>query len=1020
MVELNPEQQEAVEFGEGPLLAVAGPGTGKTRVITRRIVHLIEKGPRGGGPIPPQQILALTFTEKAAVEMKRRVTEALPGLESLPFISTFHAFCLHTLRRRHVDRLLLDKIDVWIFLRRRMAELGLEFYQKLAEPGAFLHDLNEFFSRCQDELIEPDDFERYVRECELQLFTRRPHLAKLLGAPLSSPALSSGRETAAMMSAEEACEWADVLKKKELARVFRNSRRLIDQAGASSLGSLVSETVALWNSQPSALEQVRSVFRAVLVDEFQDTNYGQVELLKRLVPPPYFITAVGDDDQAIYRFRGASHGAFDMFHQAFPGHATVYLNRNYRSTRKILRAAGVVIAQNTRYASKPALTTQAEEGCPVYLLKSHDALSEAVWVAEEVERQAGKGAGFGAMAVLYRAHNNRDLLVEEFRRRNIPFAIRGLSILSTTVLRDLAATLKLIASPHDNISLTRVLLAPRWKFPEGLAQQVRDRAAKDRCSLYDALKKDRTPKFQEQLAATGWGDLEKFLRGLRRSAASVPVTALIDLALDRLGWRYMPGSLDLIYVNAFRKFVADWEEKSETRRLDEFVEYFDYFIEAGGKIEAPEAADLSNAVQMMTVHAAKGLEFSVVFLIGVSARRFPSMERKPVIEFPDALRKGPPPPSNIHVQEERRLFFVALTRARERLTVSSFAKTPRQQSVFIDNLLSDPAVAARDIQVIEVPDVSSCAEAVCPPAPRTTRPGEGQTPARAGGKMLLSETARVAAQGRLFDVAGKSDTSHPDLGSWAEQPVIFLAEERLRMSATAAEDYRDCPLKYKFHHIMKIPTGPQAALTFGNLMHQSVRRYFEIRRTALPAFDEIEQFYASHWKNVGFDDAYQEETYRKAGIEQLRAFVERQNAEVIESGKIQMELNFRLVLDGLDIEGRIDQIRLLDPVAEGSVEITDYKTGRPRTQKDADKSLQLSVYALAAQKTLGLKPVRLAFYNLTNNETVSTVRTPEDLEEAEGMIREAAAEIRNGQFPPKPGFICRWCDYLPLCPAHED
>ncbi|HLI30816.1 MAG TPA: UvrD-helicase domain-containing protein, partial [Terriglobia bacterium] len=124
MLELNPEQQKAVEYGEGPLLVVAGPGTGKTRVITRRIVHLIEKGPRGGYPIPPQQILALTFTDKAAEEMKRRVAEALPGLETLPFISTFHAFCLHILRRRHVDRPLLDKIDVWIFLRRRMAELG--------------------------------------------------------------------------------------------------------------------------------------------------------------------------------------------------------------------------------------------------------------------------------------------------------------------------------------------------------------------------------------------------------------------------------------------------------------------------------------------------------------------------------------------------------------------------------------------------------------------------------------------------------------------------------------------------------------------------------------------------------------------------------------------------------------------------------------------------------------------------------------------------------------------------------
>ncbi|MGH9358931.1 MAG: ATP-dependent helicase [Terriglobia bacterium] len=996
MLELNPEQQKAVEHGEGPLLVVAGPGTGKTRVITRRILHLIEHGPGGGDPTPPRQILALTFTGKAAQEMKRRVAEALPALESPPFISTFHAFCLHILRRRHVDRLLLDKTDVWIFLRRRMEELGLEFYQKLAEPGAFLHDLNEFFSRCQDELIDPGGFEHYVRAREQHFSARFPHFA---------PAAASPEETLARQ---------ELLRLRELARIFHNSRRLIEEAGASSLGSLVSETVALWDRFPGALEQVRGGFRAVLVDEFQDTNYAQVELLKRLIAPPYFITAVGDDDQAIYRFRGASHGAFEMFHQAFPGHATVYLNRNYRSTQKILRAAEVVIAQNTRHASKPALVTQGEEGRPVYLLKSPDALSEALWIACEIERLAGKGFSYGGIAVLYRAHNNRDLLVEEFRRRSVPFAVRGLSLLSTTVLRDLTAWLKIIASPHDNISLTRALLAPRWRFPEDLAQQVRARAAKDRCSLYDVLKNDRSAAFSGQLAATGWRDIEKLLGSLRRSAAVVSVTALINRLLEQLGWRYLPGSPELAYLEAFTKFVEGWEQKSETRRLAEFIEYFDYFVEAGGKIEAAEAAEPSNAVQMMTVHAAKGLEFPVVFVIGVSARRFPSMERKPVIEFPDDLRKGPLPPANIHVQEERRLFFVALTRARERLYVSSFAKTPRQQSIFIDNLLADPIVSARDIEVIEVPGASPGKSSRS--ALHAARPRSAET----GTKVLLSETARGAAQGRLFAETRESGASHPDIEGWAEKPAAFSLEEKLRMSPTAAEDYRGCPLRYKFHHILKIPAGPQAALSFGNLMHQSVRRYFEIRRRSLPSFEEIERFYASRWKSAGFDDSYQEETYRKAGIEQLRAFVESRNVEALDGGKIQMELNFKIGLDDLEIEGRIDQVRLLDPVEDRLVEITDYKTGRPRTQKDADKSLQLSVYALAAQRALGLKPGRLAFYNLTNNEAVFTTRTPEDLEEAVGVIRGAAAEIRSGQFPPKPGFICRWCDYQPLCPAHED
>ena len=201
MIKLNPEQRQAVEHGEGPLLVIAGPGSGKTRVITERIVHLLESTPQ----LQPENILALTFTDKAAGEMKRRVRESLPDLETAPFISTFHAFCYHVLRERHFDRQLLDKVDVWIFLRQRMEQLGLEFYQKLAEPGAFLHDLNDFFSRCQDDLVGPDEFEAYVRVLEDGLRKRAAQLDPL----------------------ERQVQEEELRKQQELARVFRTSRERI-------------------------------------------------------------------------------------------------------------------------------------------------------------------------------------------------------------------------------------------------------------------------------------------------------------------------------------------------------------------------------------------------------------------------------------------------------------------------------------------------------------------------------------------------------------------------------------------------------------------------------------------------------------------------------------------------------------------------------------------------------------------------------------------------------------------------
>jgi DNA helicase-2/ATP-dependent DNA helicase PcrA len=1059
---LNPEQRRAVEHGEGPLLVIAGPGSGKTRVITHRIVHLLE---RAAG-VQPENILALTFTEKAAGEMESRVGKEVPGLQKPPFIATFHAFCYHVLRERHFDRRLLDKIDVWIFLRRRMQQLELDFYQRLAEPGAFLHDLNEFFSRCQDELVEPDEFDAYVRKLENKFSSDAPGFRKGKEAkwgkgekgeePFSrlpvSPFPPSARGTP-LDPVEYQLLQEEIQKKKELARVFRRSRELIEQAGCSSLGSLISETVALWDREPATLELWRQRFRLVLVDEFQDSNYAQVELLRRLVAPPFNITAVGDDDQAIYRFRGASHGTFQMFDQVFPGHDTVYLDRNYRSTRKILRIADAVIARNDRYQSplpngpvptgsrevsgKPALKTDNPEGRNVYLVDAPDYASEAVWVAEEVLRLGRRGRAFGEMAILYRSHNYRDLLVEEFRRRGVPFNIRGLSVLSTTILRDLVAYLNLIHSPHHNVSLTRVLLAPRWRFPEDLALDIRKQAARNRCSLFDVLDSGER---SGELASTGWLELNALLKSMRSAARHVSVSLLFDRLVDGLGLSPLRGS-DQVYVEAFRKFLGTWEEKSESgifaaaptsrgdgsnrprcgdvrQQLQEFVEYFGFFREAGGQIEAPELDDRTEAVQMMTAHAAKGLEFPIVFVVSVARQRFPHREETPVIDFPDELRKGPPAPPNIHLQEERRLFYVAMTRARERLYISSVAKN--RPSSFVEELLAHPVVASSDIERIAVSPLPAGRG-----MPSPTPTSEVAKHALAGGSAAkrAPPPAREPLQRNLFEdaalaSAGHLAAIHPPVREWASRPPVEMADGKLQLSASAIEAYRDCPLKFKFIHYLRIPTAPQAALTFGNLMHQCVRHYYVLRREGVPRAEDLEAFYLRSWNAAGFEDGYQEEAYKKAGLEQLHQFVERQSKNPVSADQIQMEQRFRMGLRDVVLHGRIDQINPCDGSRE-CVELVDYKTGRPRSQKDADKSLQLSVYALAARHELHMDAARLTFYNLTNNEAVFTVRTDKDLERAVVEIDDVAARIRQKLFDPSPGFVCRRCEFVPICPAHE-
>jgi superfamily I DNA/RNA helicase/RecB family exonuclease len=1120
MLKLNSEQLRAIEHGDGPLLVIAGPGSGKTRVITQRIVHLLGHAPG----LEPQNILALTFTEKAAGEMKSRVCQALPDLATFPHVSTFHSFAYELVcsgasrvaptllsmsaplpispelldpqpqergayingnvcatreteglrNERAGERMLLDKEDVWVYLRERLEQLQLEFFQKLAEPGAFLHALGDFFSRCQDELIEPEDFEKYAQEAERAFLENAGKLD----------------------AAERALEEEEIQKKKELSRVFYNSRRLMERAGSSSLGSLIPEAVRLFDREAEIRQRYRAQFRFVLVDEFQDTNYAQVELLRRLVAPPFNITAVGDDDQAIYRFRGASHGAFDLFGQVFPGHQTIFLNRNYRSTERVLRVADVVIKKNeNRYPRKPELKPEREEGCPVYLMGSPDYVSEANGVADEIQRLVAKGHSYRDVAVLYRAHAYRDRLAEEFGRRGIPFAIRGLSVLSTVIIRDLLAYLKLVLSPHDNISLTRVLLAPRWNFPEEVALEVRVEAEKQRCSLYDVLtsfsrggspcgpepsaclpydsrrqgdgspfdfaqgrpfdaaqggraksrperKPNRRTAPTSPLDTTNWAELNRLLHDLHWAAQNGTVTRLFRLLRESLQLPSFLDERDLRYVNAFEEFLREWEEKiskfpplagpewekegegSRPRKnLREFLYYFQHYLEAGGKIEAPLPEDRVDAVQMMTVHAAKGLEFPVVFVLSVASRRFPATERRAVIEFPDELRKGPLPPKNIHLQEERRLFFVGLTRAQDRLYVSSVAAPGKKPSKFIDDLLADPVVEARDIARLEV-------------KPQPVIPALPVIPAKAGIQSVASAPPRVSgvdsrlrgnddvdrsAQPELFGGVLEPLGVHPPIAEWAARQPEIKPGEKLRLSASSIEDYEDCPLKFKFGHYLKIPTGPQAALTFGNIMHRSVRRYFELRAKGEASFEAVKGFYESSWRKTGFEDEYQEQTYKRAGLEQLRAFVEKQESS--ETLPLAMESSFLLDLGEVWLEGRIDQINPLAPQTpqdDRAVELIDYKTGKPRSQKDADSSLQLSVYALAAQEQMKLRPRRLTFYCLTNNQPVHTVRTEQDLKAIRMEILTVADRIRQNHFPAAPGFVCKFCHYRPICPAHEE
>ncbi len=971
-LKLNEAQRRAITHGEGPLLVIAGAGTGKTRVITERIRHLLQSDETLSG----ENILGLTFTNKAAGEMKARVVRAIGERGKNVTLATFHAFCEGLLKEAAPERLMIDKVDHWILLRRNLERLKLDKYRRLADPGQFLNDFVEFFSRCQDELVSSEDYQRYGDGLAAQLETERSALD----------------EDTFKERAEE------VALQQEIARAYRASEDLLREKKRVSFGSLITGAVELLETNPDVRRTLQEKYRYILVDEFQDTNIAQLRLLELLAGDTKNIVAVGDNDQAIYRFRGASFGSFKLFLERFAGWREgadstpfrVSLVENYRSTPNILRVATQVIAQNTVSADFPkkVLSANKEESEKIRIVELESEHDEGRWIVSELQRLHAAGRKWRDFAVLYRQHAHRDELVEQLSLHKIPFVISKLSILDHPLVKDVLAYLRLIATPFDDIACARVLAAPAWSLEPTDLVRFAERARKEKKALYDMLQAPQGQlAFDPSHAALG--RLVEFLSDHRKTLRRRTAREILSDLLEWLEIEQRASAQDHKYVTRLTEFVREWEPKSETRGLTEFVEYLGYYSQAGGTISLEDDFP-GDAVQLMTVHGAKGLEFPQVFLLRINNKKFPATERSRVFEFPAALMKEGEPAEQFHIQEERRLFYVALTRAENRLTLTTLTEKKGKIPVFVEDILMDPAMKRRDVHQMspKLPEVLP----------------------------IVRKESSDVADPQLFPASAEPAKIFSRIADWALE-FHPPTPEPLTLSPSAVSGYRSCPQQFLFSRSWSLKEGPKAVLSFGSVMHTTIKRFIDqLRKGVRLPFEEVARIFETEWTSAGFEDDYQESGYKKDGLEQLRAF----HASTLEAPPqiMEQEKSFELPLENnVTIIGRMDQVNSL---GRKDVEIIDYKTGKPKKDADAKKDLQLSLYALAAKEIFEWNPVRLVFHYLQNNQIQVTGRDAKQLDEAQKIVQEAAADIRAGEFPPKPGFVCRSCAYKPICPAHEE
>jgi DNA helicase-2/ATP-dependent DNA helicase PcrA len=961
--EADERQREAIEHVHGPMLVVAGAGTGKTSVLTQRIARLIREG-----HARPDEILAVTYTKNSAEEMRQRVTSELSdtdltGLQA----TTFHDYCYGLLNRNGKGFGVVDDKDLWIILRKRIPELNLNYFVRAANVSQFLTDLLEFMRRCQDELVGPEQYAAY--------------LTKVERGELAVPRVTKSKDVNDLSDEE-------VLGRcREISGVFTVAEAILKEKNLGTFGHMITNAHDLLRGDEALLAEERKRTRFILVDEFQDANVAQIKILRMLAGEDRNIFAVGDPDQAIYRFRGASSAAFALFQHHFADSKLVALEKNRRSTTAVLQSAFALISKNpeslsatktvtARYQRSPLVSARdevaAHEGkqqpiVPVDVVAALKAVECSDLVPAMRALKRSTRSEWKDFAVLYRIHSHRDDIAAELAEQGIPFSIENMDVIDTSEARDLFACLGAIVSEGDGASLFRVAALPCFTID---AEQLR---AGMKAVPKDARKSGMASVLAEIPGGSAVLDLVRNTRA-EIAAAGAKTHQALAIMIRRFGLQR-----DSPPLQAVMKFVNDWENKpiTETKEMAEFLEYLEYFREARGGIYLP--ADGGDAVRLMTAHTAKGLEFNHVFLLRANSGQFPSSFRETLVEFPRDLRDAdtviPGEDKVLHDQEERRLFYVAMTRARDSLTIyakEGTGKTDKSPAGLLRELLKHPGL----------------------------------------GKYLRQRPAH-GFQTDMFGAAAPA-TAVSRIGEWVlRKPATDLSK---RLSASAVQRYETCPLQFKLEREWKIPLDAPAALVFGASMHRVLRAYYESVRAERPkSEDELLQMLREDLAAEGIQDKYQHELYEKRGIEQIKGFLAA-CARAPVPKLLHLEEAFEIIVGGSTLAGRIDRI---DGLEGGRVAITDYKTGKPQIQEDADESLQLSIYALAAREKWGYDVARLVFYNLTENSLVSTVRSDQQLLEARLKVEEVAAKIAEGRFEAKPGFYCSFCSYRNLCPKTE-
>ena len=968
--ELNDEQRKAVQHPAGPLAIIAGAGTGKTRVITYRIAYLI-----AAKLAKPKEILALTFTDKAAAEMEERVDVLVPYSYTDMTISTFHS-CGDKLVREFAVDLGLDpdfklmaQAEQALFLREHLFKLPLKHYRPLSNPTKFLHDLLRHFGRAKDEDISPAAY--------LDLATKQMAVAQ---QQTEDPTL--------ILAAE---------KQLELAKCYEAYQKLSIASSVTDFGDQIALAIRLLRDAPDVRRRLQERYRYILVDEFQDTNYAQFQLVKELADGHHNLTVVADDDQSIYKFRGAAISNILNFSGTYPDAKYVVLNKNYRSTQVILDASYKLIRHNdpdrleVKQKINKKLVGREPGGKPVehlhYDTLSGEAEALANLIAQKIAQENYK---YGDFCILVRSNGAADPYLRGLAEKKIPYRFSGnRGLYQREEIRLLIAFLKTIADPRDSQSLYHLALSEIYRMPMQdlqLGLGVHTRTHRPLLGIFrkpEEFEWSAPERALGPLSAEGRVTMAKIVSDHDKyieKARQLPAYALLYHYLKDTGYlnRLAAGEsaesdYKLRNLAKFFNTVQNYTNFTSTGDAAFFAQHLDLMRDFGDDPGLADADLDEDAVQVLTIHKAKGLEFPIVFMAGLVARKFPTDARHSTIELPDALIKEHLPEGDFHLQEERRLFYVGMTRAQRELYLTSSrdhgGAKPKKVSLFVHEAV-DHAHADEDY--------------------------------------LKRSPLESLAQ---FDV--KPEDFSPAEGA-------IPPEQMLTLDAHKIDDYLTCPLKYKYARILRVPLEVHHTVIYGKAIHEAIREYNQRKLQNRPvSAEDLLRVFKANWRSEGFISREHEDQRFAYGQEVLKKFFAQQEAGDAIPKYVEEPFKFRL--GNNQIAGRWDRV---DEPAAGEVYLIDYKSSDVNDPEKARvqtvSSRQMRIYALAYEARFSRPITGWRLHFLDTGLIGESSFKERLLEKTKEDILKAAAGIRRRDYTPDPGPTkCKYCAYQDICPVAE-